>query len=197
MISGNMKTNPKLLYLLEQSKKIMNAMTPLQKALAFAQRRRSWVMGEMMLGNDGKEGISRERAEALYANTPEGALLAELERRMTGDAPTIGQRAAHYGDGIQPWDHIKAVGWGPQFAAGNALKYVRRYKNKNGEDDLQKGRWYYHELVEMVAKVDAHTPATPQGAIGHLAHAPSVLGTLELLLTQDERALLRRADGQE
>lgn len=110
-------------------------------------------------------------------------LTTEFEPSV-GDAAEIGQRAAHYGDGIQPWDHIKAAGWGPQFAAGNALKYVRRYKVKNGEDDLQKGRWYYHELVTMVADYFERMTDVYKSA-------NIVFLQLEQLLTQEERALLR------
>lgn len=106
-----------------------------------------------------------------------------------GDAAEIGQRAAHYGDGVQPWDHIKAAGWGPEFAAGNALKYVRRYKTKNGEDDLKKGRWYYAELINLVGE------ELPD----HMEHVDSLrhpanfaLQRLDVMLTQEERALLRQ-----
>lgn len=58
-------------------------------------------------------------------------------------------RKAHYGEGRQPWDDIKDAGWAPDFAAGNALKYVRRHEAKNGQDDLDKGRWYFAELIKM------------------------------------------------
>src|SRR4051812_22769312 len=52
-------------------------------------------------------------------------------------------RKQHYGPDRQPIDDIEDAGWGPAFCAGNALKYVRRAANKNGADDLKKGRWYY------------------------------------------------------
>lgn len=123
------------------------------------------------------------------------ALIDELHAaqvKLQGDAAEVGKRAAHYGNGIQPWDHIMASGWGPEFAAGNALKYVRRYLNKNGMDDLKKGRWYYHELIEMVTAVEAHVPGTPRQAMGHIVHSGRVLHTLEMMLTVDERVLLRQ-----
>lgn len=57
-------------------------------------------------------------------------------------------RKAHYGSGRQPWDDMIDLDWGPHFAAGCALKYVRRFANKNGQDDLDKGIWYYNELLK-------------------------------------------------
>lgn len=71
------------------------------------------------------------------------------EPEIQGEDGTV--RKAHYGSGRQPWDDMIVLGWGPHFAAGSALKYIRRYKNKNGEDDLAKGRWYYGELLKRSA----------------------------------------------
>lgn len=116
------------------------------------------------------------------------ALLGQANKRLQGDAAAVGARAAHYGDGVQPWDHIVASGWGPAFAAGNALKYVRRHAAKNGEDDLKKGRWYYHELIGMAASEHEADVPVGQGV------ASGALARLELLLVQDERALLRKKD---
>ena len=59
-------------------------------------------------------------------------------------------RLSYYGDGLQPWDLIKSLGMGAQFAAGNVIKYVGRYDKKNGLDDLRKCRWYLDRLIEIV-----------------------------------------------
>ncbi len=113
--------------------------------------------------------------------------LHAANKRLMGDAAEIGKRAAHYGDGVQPWDLIKSARWAPEFAASNALKYVRRYLNKNGEDDLKKGRWYYHELIELCVSKPAPTPQDAD----YTLHCNLVLEQLELMLTKDERILLR------
>lgn len=34
------------------------------------------------------------------------------------------------------------------FEAGNVLKYIARYKYKNGIEDLQKAAWYLQHLIE-------------------------------------------------
>lgn len=58
-------------------------------------------------------------------------------------------RKDHYGDGLQPWDLIKAIGLGSAFCIGNVIKYVSRYKAKNGLDDLKKGKWYLARMIEL------------------------------------------------
>ena len=89
-------------------------------------------------------------------------------------------RKEHYGRGRQPWDDIVEQGWGPAFAAGNALKYVRRHGAKNGADDLEKGRWYWRRLVEL----------THSSLPGEASYARGVKYTLTLMLTAEELRLL-------
>lgn len=57
-------------------------------------------------------------------------------------------RKAHYGEGKQPWDVMKELGWAEDFAAANVLKYIMRHAAKNGQDDLDKARWYWDRLGE-------------------------------------------------
>lgn len=47
---------------------------------------------------------------------------------------------------IQPSEFIHRNGIG--FLAGNVIKYVVRYKNKNGLEDLKKARHYIDLLIE-------------------------------------------------
>lgn len=48
---------------------------------------------------------------------------------------------------IQPVEYIEANGLG--FCAGNVVKYVTRYKAKNGVEDLRKARHYLDLLIEI------------------------------------------------
>lgn len=105
------------------------------------------------------------------------------QAKPKGDAAEVGKRASHYGDGVQPWDLIIGAGWAAEFAAGNVIKYVRRHMNKNGEDDLKKARWYYHELIKMVAASPPDTRDTKR--------LQGLFDQLELMLTADERKLVR------
>lgn len=36
------------------------------------------------------------------------------------------------------------------YLEGNIIKYVCRYKRKNGLEDLEKARWYLNKLIEQV-----------------------------------------------
>lgn len=47
---------------------------------------------------------------------------------------------------IQPWDFIISNNLG--FLEGNIIKYITRYKTKNGVQDLEKGLHYLRKLIE-------------------------------------------------
>ena len=81
----------------------------------------------------------------------------ELRRQL--DAMCIGKggfvRADHHQVGgshyskkaIQPWAVIESNGMG--FFDGNALKYLMRYRDKGGVEDLKKAIHYIEKLIEM------------------------------------------------
>ena len=39
--------------------------------------------------------------------------------------------------------------------AGNAIKYLSRWKDKNGIEDLKKAEWYLKKLIDTVEKRDS------------------------------------------
>lgn len=54
----------------------------------------------------------------------------------------------HYKDkAIQPWDYI--VGNRLGYLEGNVVKYVSRWREKGGIDDLRKARHYLDKLIEV------------------------------------------------
>jgi len=54
----------------------------------------------------------------------------------------------HYSDkAIQPIDFINANQLG--FHEGNIVKYITRYKEKNGLEDLRKVEWYIQDLIKQ------------------------------------------------
>jgi hypothetical protein len=57
---------------------------------------------------------------------------------------------AHYTAGIECFDFISSHKM--SFAQGNVIKYVTRYKQKNGVEDLKKARWYLEKLIEETEK---------------------------------------------
>ena len=54
----------------------------------------------------------------------------------------------YYKKGIQVTDFILSndLGW----CEGNIIKYVTRYKAKNGLEDLKKAKWYLEKLIEKL-----------------------------------------------
>lgn len=48
---------------------------------------------------------------------------------------------------IQPWDYIAANNLG--YFEGNAIKYLTRWKDKGGVEDLRKARHYIDKLIEL------------------------------------------------
>ncbi len=57
---------------------------------------------------------------------------------------------AHYKRGIETWDYTDS--WGMDFLEGNIIKYVTRWRDKNGIDDLRKALMYLQRLLEREEK---------------------------------------------
>jgi len=54
----------------------------------------------------------------------------------------------HYQQGqIEVIDYILDQGF--DYLEGNIIKYVSRYKYKNGVEDLNKALWYLNKLIEV------------------------------------------------
>ena len=57
----------------------------------------------------------------------------------------------HYSFGVQPWDaleHWMSTEEFRGFLRGNVIKYIARYPQKGGLDDLVKARIYLARLIE-------------------------------------------------
>jgi hypothetical protein len=67
----------------------------------------------------------------------------------------------HYkGCAIEPWDFIAANEIG--FFEGNAIKYLTRWREKGGVDDLRKAQHYIEKLIEIET-----TPALARHPYAH------------------------------
>lgn len=51
---------------------------------------------------------------------------------------------------IQPWDYI--IGNNIGYMEGNVIKYVSRWRDKGGVNDLLKARHYLDKLIEVETK---------------------------------------------
>ena len=62
---------------------------------------------------------------------------------------------SHYqsGNGVEVIDVIDAFTDVVAFDLGNVIKYVCRWKNKNGVEDLKKAKWY---LEHAIAKLEVN-----------------------------------------
>lgn len=68
-------------------------------------------------------------------------------KAKAGDANTHQVGGNHWlKNPIQCWDYIQANGIG--FFEGNVIKYVTRWKDKGGVEDLKKARHYLDKLIE-------------------------------------------------
>lgn len=52
-------------------------------------------------------------------------------------------------NGLETIDVIQAFGDIEGFCIGNALKYICRWKNKNGIEDLKKAVWYLNKIISV------------------------------------------------
>jgi hypothetical protein len=105
---------------------------------------------------------------------------ADLDANREARGADGSVRKAHYGPGRQPWDDVVARGWGPGFAAGCVVRYLRR--DKRPKHSLESARWYYRQMYARAA----------QALDGPTAPWAEALHGLEDLLTQDELVRLRR-----
>jgi|TARA_R110000868_G_scaffold5983_3_gene34720 hypothetical protein len=53
----------------------------------------------------------------------------------------------HYNKGVEMWDY--AYSHKLDFFEGNIVKYVTRWKDKNGIEDLKKAKTYLDKLIEL------------------------------------------------
>lgn len=70
---------------------------------------------------------------------------------MTANTKQIG--GLHYQSKvIQPWDYIAVNNLG--YFEGNVVKYVSRWREKGGVEDLRKAQHYLQKLIELQVSED-------------------------------------------
>jgi len=84
-------------------------------------------------------------------------VLTEYEAGMEDPGDVLSRQVGgnHYKRAHQPWEIIEE--WGLDYWAGNVVKYILRYKFKNGVEDLEKARHYLDYLIKK--EQDALTAA--------------------------------------
>lgn len=82
-----------------------------------------------------------DKTDSTYIFAPPGEVIPStaLDKQISG---------SHYKTlGIQPVEYIRANDIG--YFEGNVIKYVTRWKNKNGVADLEKAKHYLEMLIEF------------------------------------------------
>lgn len=68
--------------------------------------------------------------------------------RIGTDTNAVQIGGDHYkSKGIQPWDYIAANDL--DYFQGNVIKYVTRFREKNGIQDLEKAQHYLQKLIDI------------------------------------------------
>jgi hypothetical protein len=60
------------------------------------------------------------------------------------------EHPSHYNQGIEMWDYAHSQKL--DFFEGNIVKYVTRWRHKNGAQDLYKAKEYLDKLIELNQK---------------------------------------------
>lgn len=81
-------------------------------------------------------------------NTQQVQILKPGEKPKSQSANDIQYGGDYYkSQPIQPWDYIVSNNLG--FLEGNAVKYLSRFRQKNGVEDLKKAIHYIQKLIEI------------------------------------------------
>jgi hypothetical protein len=90
-----------------------------------------------------KQYIEEQQQERIESYKQQAQLGAKANEQQVG--------GAHYAvKAIQPWDYIIANDLG--YLEGNIVKYVSRWKDKGGVQDLKKAQHYLQKLIEVTEK---------------------------------------------
>lgn len=88
---------------------------------------------------------NEETVKAYVLKCQPGEASVSVTEETANDVQVAGK---HYKDkSIQPWDYIYANNL--CYFTGNCVKYVSRWKDKGGVDDLKKARHYLDKLIEL------------------------------------------------
>jgi hypothetical protein len=101
------------------------------------------------------EQISKQFGDDDWIAKPDPNLTAEpAVAALIESQPQVKETVnhpAHYNAGsIEVIDAIEA--WQLGFCDGNVVKYVARFRHKNGVEDLKKARWYLDRLIQQEEK---------------------------------------------
>jgi len=77
--------------------------------------------------------------------------VAEKLKQLNESKDDLVKHPKHYNKGIECWDYVESHNMG--FSQGNVVKYVTRYKHRDGLKDLKKAKEYLEKLIDIEEKV--------------------------------------------
>ena len=89
-------------------------------------------------------GKKNELTEEVVADV--AARIRKIRNAESANGHQVGGQ--HYAKPIQHWDYVIAQGLG--YFEGQITKYVSRWRDKNGLEDLKKARHFLDKLIEEV-----------------------------------------------
>jgi hypothetical protein len=101
--------------------------------------------------NDNVEHLKKALQQKMLKTIP----LLETQTISISSPSPVSANAVQVGGGhyqtkaIQPWDYIVSNRLG--YLEGNVVKYVSRWQDKGGRQDLEKARHYLDKLLEVTA----------------------------------------------
>jgi len=75
--------------------------------------------------------------------------MAQFVQPRANDKQVAGSHYKKYGD-FQPWDAV--IAWNLGYLEGTALKYIARWKDKGGLNDIKKAIHFLEKLVEVTGE---------------------------------------------
>jgi hypothetical protein len=88
----------------------------------------------------------REAERALYERTD-----TWLSKKFKEESHDSIVKPAHYNiGGIEPAEFMESLGIAEDGYAYNVIKYISRYKMKNGIEDVRKARQYCNMLIDLL-----------------------------------------------
>lgn len=100
--------------------------------------------------------LSRRNAEAREAITKRMDIIGQNGNdglHYNDEAmKSLGEPPEHYNFDIQPWDYMESLFSEEGFCGfleGNVIKYISRWRDKNGVEDLKKAQTYLNKLIEF------------------------------------------------
>ena len=96
---------------------------------------------------------NQDSYETLYGAGPTDSYYPPSEFKLTSDEPDMVNSPSHYTQGdIECIDAIaevvKYLDGMEAMCTGNAIKYLWRWKHKNGITDLRKAQWYIQRMID-------------------------------------------------